>query len=117
MMAKINRAAEPWIKLLGRITQHRRLRQIDEIDEADPREVGWWIERDIDSKKHVVYARVNIENDSMYVGETQNIEERMKCHFRLTCKHRRVTYTHVKGAESIRNTSGTRAYGRQRGGR
>lgn len=76
----LNELAHPWILLLGKITMHKRLRQVADIRTQTHM-------RD-EPTGPVVYARVNTETNDMYVGETKAWENRVKQHFVATCRHR-----------------------------
>ena len=76
----LNEFAQPWIILLGKITTHKRLRQVAELraqTSLADRPTG-----------PVVYARVNLETNDMYIGETKEWTNRVKQHYVATCRHR-----------------------------
>ena len=75
-MLRMNNLMIPWVLLLGQITTHTRLRAVQETRTSE-----------VDTSKHVIYARVNMETQGMYVGETSNFEERVKQHYRATHVH------------------------------
>ena len=77
-VVKLNTALEPWYLLLGKITGHKRLQQINA-----------WKQPGHEEKKFCVYARLHLTSQTdLYIGETQNLGERIKQHYFATCKHR-----------------------------
>ena len=71
---RINDAVRKWVKILGKISTHKRLTEIADMIVEQP-------------KGAVVYARVNLKNQDMYIGETIDFHQRTTQHFVATCRH------------------------------
>jgi predicted GIY-YIG superfamily endonuclease len=89
-VVRLNHAMRQWVALLGKISTHKRLMQIEKIQ----RDAG--VTTSV-LKAPVVYARVNLENEDMYIGETKDFDNRVKQHHVQTCKHRHDATVKCKG--------------------
>ena len=72
---RINEMMIPWIRALSTIMKHDSLNKITEAQKA------------LKPNGVTVYARVNIQNNSMYIGETQDFQARFTQHYMNTFKH------------------------------
>ena len=76
----INEALRPWIYLwfcLSEKTSHQKIHS------------AWhnsYVKGDV-SKEHVVYMRLNVTNDDIYIGKTSDYTRRYKEHTRMLVKH------------------------------
>ena len=85
-MTRMNDAMRPWVRLLGEITSHKRLSKLAPM-----------IVEQVNGP--VVYARVNLENDDMYIGETVDFHGRTIQHYVATCRHRSDASRPCKGCK------------------
>jgi len=86
-MVRVNDAMRPWVKLLGKITTHKRFSEL----------ASMIVEGQVEGA--VVYARVNMDNSDMYIGETENFGRRVTEHFIATCKHSHECSHRCKGCK------------------
>lgn len=89
LVIRMNEAILPWASILGKITTHKRFRQIEEM-----RTIGKGT-----PEGPVVYARINMQTINMYIGETEQWERRVKDHHKGTCKHHRKAKQRCQGCE------------------
>ena len=86
MHATLSKAIRPWISLVGRTVDHRRIHQlgkyIERFGELAP--TNAIPER---SDRCYVYARCNLKNGDLYIGETNRWNERLSEHSIATFKH------------------------------
>ena len=85
-MTRMNDAMRPWVHILGEITSHKRLSKLAPM-----------IVEQVNGP--VVYARVNLENDDMYIGETVDFHGRTIQHYVATCRHRSDASRPCKGCK------------------
>ena len=81
VIVKINDALTPWIRLLAKCCTGRK--PFERLTAA-------WAEHPAPERRDesvTVYARVNLNTQDMYVGETGGWEERIKQHFMATVRH------------------------------
>ena len=76
-VATLNKLLAPWYSILGQISTHKRLQ-----------ELGAWRTPNHGDMQYCVYARVNLQTQGMYIGETGDLTNRIKQHYFATCKHR-----------------------------
>ena len=81
-MVKLNNILRPWYHVLILILNHKQCKRISNLNGGNMS----CISTDLD-KKDIVYARINIECNAMYIGRTGNFAERCKAHFSATWKH------------------------------
>lgn len=87
-MKQVNDAMAYITGFIMQISDHSRLRQLDRIrDRSFPREL---------EGKNVVYARVHLNRNQIYIGETENWSDRTKAHYMGCLRH---------GAGSVRPCS------------
>ena len=77
---RMNELLLPWINFLSRIMVHDRLNKIIEAR-------GFKKDLSTAAPGVTVYARVNLENNGMYIGETGNFAVRFSQHFMSTFRH------------------------------
>ena len=88
-VVQLNYALAPWYKMVGTITTHKRLQDV----------VTWSTQKQSDYN-HCIYARISLQcTHSMYIGETGNLDQRIKQHYFATCKHRHDAPNPCKGCK------------------
>ena len=83
MMSDLNDALIPWLAVAAQIVRHKQLERLSLA----------WGERgpptgnDLKDGNAIVYARVNLTTESMYVGETEHWQSRQHQHMDATFRH------------------------------
>jgi hypothetical protein len=75
---RMNNLILPWVSFLAQIMIHERLNKIIDTHGKTKGLPGSGI---------TIYARVNLENNGMYIGETGNFDTRFTQHFMNTFRH------------------------------
>ena len=93
IIKQINDDLVPLIRMLGKITQHKRLNQITE----------WFHPNSFTTENtFIVYARVTMSRTGdLYIGETGDYTRRVKDHYMHTCKHRHDAPKHARDVVSM----------------
>ena len=80
-MVRINDMLRPWVGLLAQVANHTQLNRMQEI---------WNSQKGIPTpevNRALVYARVNLLTQDLYIGETKSWDSRVKQHFTACYKH------------------------------
>ena len=91
-MIKLNDILRPWFQILVLILKHKQCERICALNGGDTS----GITKDLD-KVDIVYARINIECNAMYIGRTGDFSNRCKAHFSATWRHNNECAEKCKG--------------------